>query len=303
MEKRGGERLKRAFCSLEGLSVGDAIGWNYEFSSRHTIDRAIETGILPSPPWRYSDDTNMAISIVTILRQCGEIDQDQLTTDFAARYDRSRSYGPGTIRLLKRIREGEDWREASPQQFGGQGSFGNGAPMRVAPLGAYFSDEVDVVVEQANLSVEVTHAHPEARAGAIAVAVAAAYARQLRDERDIPERPAFIDLVLQLVPESEVRDGVTRARDLPIGTPIPQVVAALGNGSSVSSQDTVPFVLWCAGEHLSHFEQALWTAISAGGDVDTTSAMVGGIVAMYTGVEGIPEAWRRNREPLPIQFS
>jgi ADP-ribosylglycohydrolase len=175
--------------------------------------------------------------------------------------------------------------------------------MRIAPLGAYFADDIGILVEQAHLSAEVTHAHPEASAGAIAVAAAAACAWQLKEKGDLLERPAFIDLVLSSVPNSEVRDGIARARDLPIGTPIPQVVGALGNGSRVSSQDTVPFVLWCAGEHLSHFEQALWTAISAGGDVDTTSAMVGGIVAMYTGVEGIPEEWRHNREPLPIQFS
>ena len=35
------------------------------------------------------------------------------------------------------------------------------------------------------------------------------------------------------------------------------------------------------------------------GDVDTTCAMVGGIVVLYTGVEGIPAEWIQAREPLP----
>jgi ADP-ribosylglycohydrolase len=40
--------------------------------------------------------------------------------------------------------------------------------------------------------------------------------------------------------------------------------------------------------------------IEAGGDVDTTSAIVGGIVAAYTGRAGIPAAWLRQREPLAV---
>jgi ADP-ribosylglycohydrolase len=73
----------------------------------------------------------------------------------------------------------------------------------------------------------------------------------------------------------------------------------LGNGTGLSAQDTVPFVLWCAGEHLDDYEQALWLTASGAGDVDTTCAMVGGIVILYTGVQNIPAAWRQAREPLP----
>ena len=76
-------------------------------------------------------------------------------------------------------------------------------------------------------------------------------------------------------------------------------VAILGNGAAVTVQDTVPFVLWCAAWRLDDYGQALWFTSSGGGDVDTTCAMVGGIVALHTGVEGIPEYWRNDREPLP----
>lgn len=43
----------------------------------------------------------------------------------------------------------------------------------------------------------------------------------------------------------------------------------------------------------------MWQTAIAGGDVDTTCAMVGGIVAMAVGQEGIPPQWLANREPLP----
>ncbi len=83
------------------------------------------------------------------------------------------------------------------------------------------------------------------------------------------------------------------------GTPIETVVAVLGNGSRVMAQDTVPYALWCAGEQLDHYEDAIWLTISGQGDVNTTGAMVGGIVAMSTGLDGLPAAWRSSREPLP----
>ena len=47
------------------------------------------------------------------------------------------------------------------------------------------------------------------------------------------------------------------------------------------------------------YEEALWLTVSGLGDRDTTCAMVGGIVALYTGVKGIPAPWMQAREPLP----
>jgi ADP-ribosylglycohydrolase len=43
----------------------------------------------------------------------------------------------------------------------------------------------------------------------------------------------------------------------------------------------------------------LTACVQVGGDTDTTAAIVGGVVAAYTGVDGIPPAWRAAREPLP----
>ena len=76
-----------------------------------------------------------------------------------------------------------------------------------------------------------------------------------------------------------------------------EVADILGSGHEISAQDTVPFVLWCAAQHLDHFEEALWLTVSGLGDRDTTCAMVGGIVAGAPG--GIPADWLAAREPLP----
>jgi ADP-ribosylglycohydrolase len=293
------ERLNRAKCSLEGLSVGDAFGeqFFYEPDSDLAAER-IATQQLPSSPRRYTDDTQMALSLVSILRQYGMIDQDRLAASFAESYDPARGYGPSMHRLLRSFRSGTSWKEAA-SQFAGQGSFGNGAAMRVAPLGAFFATSMHDVVEQAALSAQVTHTHLEAIAGSIAVAVAAAWAFMVRHTNALPSRADYLDLILPLVPKSEVRARLRWARDTAATTPVETAVAMLGNGTGLSAQDTVPFALWCAGSHLGNYEQALWLTARGFGDVDTTCAMVGGIVALYVGIEQIPPAWRAAREPLP----
>lgn len=290
--------ILRARLALEGLSVGDAYG-EQAFHPRH-LQAQIVSNNIPSGAWGYTDDTNMALSIFELLRLDGAMDQDKLAKSFARHFDPSRGYGPGARRLLIGIQNGGDWRVLTHQMFGGQGSYGNGAAMRIAPLGAYFADDLDQVVEQARLSSEVTHAHPEGIAGGIAVAVAAAVAARAAENKEAaPNRAAFIDQVIPYVPESEVRSKLNRARDMGSNTPMDGVISQLGNGSEISAQDTVPFCLWAAGESLSNYEGALVTTGYARGDIDTNCAIVGGIVASYTGIEAIPALWRGAREPLP----
>lgn len=108
-----------------------------------------------------------------------------------------------------------------------------------------------------------------------------------------------LSLILPSVPTSEVRRKIRWARDLSHHVSLDAVVDMLGNGTGLSAQDTVPFVLWCAGEYLASYEQALWLTASGLGDVDTTCAMVGGIVALSSGIESIPPAWKQSRESLP----
>ena len=291
-------RMDRARLSLAGLSVGDAFGERF-FAHPDVVEGLIRSRAIPAPPWRFTDDTMMALSVVEVLGRHGGIDQDDLARSFAARYDGTRGYGPAMHGLLARIRAGEPWGEASPSLFGGEGTFGNGAAMRVAPVGAYFADDPDAVVEHARRSAVVTHAHPEAVAGAIAVAVAAAWAWRLHGSDAPPDCGEFLDLILPHVPESLVAEGIRRARDLHPDASIDQAVAVLGNGAGVSAQDTVPFALWCAGHRLGDYEEALWRTVGGLGDRDTTCAIVGGIVSLFTGPDAIPAEWLDAREPLP----
>lgn len=103
-------------------------------------------------------------------------------------------------------------------------------------------------------------------------------------------------MVLEHTPQGLVRDGIGEARQL-LTVSDPLLAAhVLGNGRQVSAHDTVPFTLWAAAHHLDDFERAFWTTASAGGDVDTTCAIVGGIVGARTGV---PSGWMRSVESPP----
>lgn len=75
-------------------------------------------------------------------------------------------------------------------------------------------------------------------------------------------------------------------------------VSALGSGSRILSEDTVPFALWCVAQHPTNYEAALWLTVSGLGDRDTICAIVGGIVALISGPSSIPPSWLAAREAL-----
>jgi ADP-ribosylglycohydrolase len=293
------DALGRARLSLDGLSVGDAFGERFFGPSNEVLPR-ISRRELPDAPWTYTDDTEMALSIVEILEERGGIDQDLLATRFASRMQFNRNYGRGAYTVLCGVKEGLDWRLLTRIGFRGMGSFGNGAAMRVAPLGAFFADKpLEVVCNQARLSAEVTHAHAEGIAGAIAVAAAAALAWRRRGASGALGRD-WIAAVRDAVPRGYTRDAVAEALDVPSDATIVEAAQTLGNGSGVTAPDTVPLCLWVVAHASRGFEQALWHTVSALGDRDTTCAIVGGVLALTTGPDEIPQRWLQSRETLPI---
>uniref|UniRef100_UPI000AF4728F ADP-ribosylglycohydrolase family protein n=1 Tax=Streptomyces acidiscabies TaxID=42234 RepID=UPI000AF4728F len=168
-----GERLARALNSLRGLSVGDALGSQFFVPENYPLLARRE---LPPGDWQWTDDTEMACSVVAVLAAHHRVDQDALARSFAVHHDFDRGYGPAVNRLLRLVREGGDWRELSAALFDGQGSWGNGAAMRIAPLGAWYADDPEQATHQAEISAYPTHQHREAVAGAMAVAAAASLA-------------------------------------------------------------------------------------------------------------------------------
>ena len=292
--------LERMQLSLTGLSVGDALGETFFAAGSKLFDR-IERREVPRGVWRYTDDTEMALSIVETLWRYGRIDPDELAQGFARRFTSWRGYGAGAYRLLTSLQSGANWRTEVSQMFGGTGSYGNGAAMRVAPLGAYFADDLEAVRENDILSAQPTHTHPEGIAGAVAVAVAAALAFRV-GEGESMQPVQFLQQVVENVPESETRSGIQQVVEIPSTVPAMKVARQLGAGYKISAQDTVPFVLWCTAHHLEDYEETFWATVSGLGDMDTTCAIACGIVALSARQRGIPGAWLEAREPFPDDF-
>jgi ADP-ribosylglycohydrolase len=294
-------RVERMRLSLDGLGLGDALGEMLSYQA-HAAPKRLAENNLPAGPWFHTDDTEMAISIVAVLKSHGYLHQDALAKRFARRFERDpeRGYGKMTRIQLREIMAGAKWRDTAADAFSGQGSMGNGSAMRVAPLGAYFADDLERCADEARASSLVTHTHPEGVAGAMAVAVAAAAAWQLRTDLGADRIRGFFDAVLRHTPESQVRRGILLASTTPPETLETDLARSLGNGSLVTAPDTVPFCIWMAAHHPRHFAEAIGKTISVGGDCDTNSAIVGGIVALSAGRKSILKDWLKAREPIQV---
>ena len=286
--------LARAWLSLEGLSVGDAFGERCFGTAYHEGAEQAARDF----HWVWTDDTAMAAGVVEVLERFGEINQDELAATFARNYVRepARGYGGGAHKILAAIGELVPWQVAARDAFGGEGSRGNGGGMRAAPIGAYYCDDLDRVVQQATLSAEPTHMHIDGIAGAVGIAVAAAMV--FAGERDAGRIVAEATVRM---PEGETKRQMQRLVGIPNWreADVMTVAAEVGSGRYVRSSDTVPFAIWCATRFIDDYEAACHACWSAGGDIDTTCAMVGGIVVGAVGFEGIPATWHRMRERLP----
>ena len=292
-------RMARAHLALEGLSLGDGFGERF-FGKPEWVVPMIEQRALPAGPWAWTDDTAMTIGITEVLQRHGGIDADDLAGVFARRYgqDPGRGYGRGTHAILGEVRAGAQWRGVSGAVFGGTGSLGNGAAMRIAPLGAYFADDLDALVEHAQRSAEPTHAHPDGAAGGVAVAVASALVHRERPSGPV-EAEQLLPAVIERTPEGPTRDGLELAQGLGLGCELATAAEKLGTGRMVVSADTVPFCVWSAARNLGHYERAMWQTVAGLGNRDTTCAIVGGILAGNVGAAGLPAEWLETREALP----
>ena len=306
-----GTRLALALESLAGLSVGDALGAQYFVPGNKPAD--LVEGRVPDGTWEWTDDTEQACCLVATLADFsdsagsggsagsagfseGDFDRDAFAEMLGRLHDPYRGYGPGAVVMLRQIRDGLPWPIAAAAAFNGEGSCGNGAAMRAAPLGAWHADSLAHAASQGVRAAEVTHSHPEGIAGGVAVAVAAAGAAAARLHGHCPSPGQMLLAVAAHTPAGLVREGLVEATTIRRAD---EAAYRLGSGARALAQDTVPFALWVAAQHLADYPAAITACVSAGGDVDTTAAIAGGVVAAHTGLDGIPAEWLSTREPLP----
>ncbi|HVM05076.1 MAG TPA: ADP-ribosylglycohydrolase family protein [Acidimicrobiales bacterium] len=290
-------RIQAARDALDGLSVGDALGEQFCGPPDEMRAAALARRARPAP-WRWTDDTLMASSVFEVLAAGREDDQDAYARSFAERYEPGRGHGPATRDLLSAIGSGGDWRTLAPAAFGGRGSWGNGAAMRVGPLGAFHAGDPAGAARAAARQAVVTHTHAEAVDGAVAVAVAASVGAASRGGT----APGFAEVLgasLERLGETRTAAGLRQALRLGPGTDPATAGAVLGTGAGVAAFDTVPFALWSAACSPDDYEETFWRTVVVLGDRDTTCAIAGAVVGARVGPSGIPQAWLAAREPLP----
>ncbi len=276
--------LKSKFTgALIGSAVGDALGAPVEGYNMERVSSVYSDG----KGWemiygRYTDDTETMIGVAESLIENKGFNGSDMALKFIRNYDARRGYGPGSKEALRRISEGESWEEASKKLFGGKGSYGNGAAMRIAPVGILYYDNADVLREIAYKSSHITHSHELGKEGAALQAFSIALAVRGQKEGMLLGLKEFV--------KNEVYKEKIRKIEMLLDKEAnkKEIISELGNGEVAFN--SVPTAIYSF-LRFDNFKDCVVYAVSLGGDTDTIGAMAGAISGAYYGEGAIPEEW------------
>ncbi len=289
------EQLRQKFLgSLLGAALGDAIGASRE-GHRMAARHETELVDLISGPLRYTDDTHMAIGIAESLVECRGFDGAHMAGRFVDNYVKEpwRGYGPGPPQVFRMMASGQAWDKAAEHIYPG-GSFGNGAAMRVAPVGLFCWNNHARLREGVRTSSIITHSHPLGIEGATLQAMAVALA--VAQDPDEPfDAQSFISHLLDVATEDVYRAKIAKFASLLERSDDRQnVVDQLGHG--IEAFNSVPTAIFCFLSHARDFASTVTYAVSLGGDTDTIASMAGAISGACLGVNAIPVDWQERLE-------
>ena len=296
--------------AILGTAIGDALGRPAE--GRHPAGlRGQEEAFRDFQPWggHYSgpkgtitDDTQMTMCVAqSLLTTRGRIDPEDLARRFVDWLPNGRGTGHTCVTAVYRLQMGENWWTA------GVASAGNGAAMRVAPIGIALGADTTLLCHDAALSALVTHADPMAVASAVGHAwliahLAGANASTLDPTSLVNELAAAIEVIDDPgAPEREwnQRPGKTsaaitlanRVREIPalLGKPIGEAFDYVYNGAFVL--ETLPAALWCFFSYRDDPEEGVINAVLRGHDADTVASMAAAYFGALHGVAAFPDRW------------
>jgi ADP-ribosylglycohydrolase len=227
-----------------GAIIGDIVGSVYEFNNHRSVDF-----LFFNPQCFFTDDSVLTIALADAILNHG--DYARLLKDYTHRYP-GRGYGGGFQRWAL---------SADPAPYN---SFGNGAAMRISPVGWAF-ESLPEVLAAAEKYTAVTHNHPEGIKGAQATAAAIFLARTGKSQ-------------------AEIRAYVAQTFGYDLSRTCDQIRPAYQFNETC--QETVPEAIIAFLES-TDFESAIRLAISLGGDSDTLACITGGIAEAFYG--GVPD--------------
>ncbi|MCK4931950.1 MAG: ADP-ribosylglycohydrolase family protein, partial [Candidatus Aminicenantes bacterium] len=279
-------------CML-GSALGDAIG---ELAFHNTSMERLSYKLELVKELIYTDDTAMAIGIAESLLERKNLNPEHLGETFRKNFKHEpwRGYASGPPTIFAAVTQtGATYIEAAKSLFGRRGSFGNGAAMRVAPIGLVYRDSSDLY-ETARLSASVTHAHPVGIDGAAVQAKAVALAVDLDPTQEF--FPAeFLSVLIDFARTPQMKTKLLLVQRL-IAENVSPMRAAQQIGRSVMAHESLPFSIYSFLLTPRSFENCLFCSILNGGDRDTLGAMACAISGAYLGVEALPQIWLKKLE-------
>lgn len=233
-----------------GAIIGDIVGSRFEFRNYRKKDFAFF-----STRSFFTDDTLMTLAVAKALCKCGGAQDIALYNEtircmcaIGLRYPDA-GWGLSFAQWI---------RSENPQPYQ---SFGNGAAMRISPVGEYARSEEEVK-RLSEIVTSVSHNHPEGLKGAECTAMCVYLAKNGASKEAIFERAK------QYYPEIGRLTCAQLSKNYQFDE---------------SCQGTVPQALTCFFEG-ENFEDAIRNAISIGGDSDTVAAIAGGVAEAFFGI-------------------
>ena len=276
-------------ATLTGLAVGDSLGMPFETKSRFEGPLLEWNGWFESSayhklkPGQWTDDTQMATALAESLVAEGTYSP----ADAAKRYLQwhqsgdCRGQGGATGKAMCKLQAGLTW-----IQSGSPDAQGNGTAMRIAPLGLFYHRNIDAAAKFARVDARITHRSEEAEVGAVAVAVGVAM---------LAQRSANRDNLIHKVTEWTCPFGTQvharlhsllglLNRDFSNPETVVDALVEMGTGGHIIQTVPAAFLAFAA---TTNFKDAVEVAIRAGGDTDTTAAIVGALAGTFYGVQEV----------------
>jgi len=280
--------------ALLGTAFGDMLGAPVEGWSAPDVrsvygEPPAADLLLAASAGRYTDDTQMTLATLRSLIRCGKVDAADCARACAAAFDPARRYGRSATAVLMAIRQGVDPRQTARMLFP-QGSWGNGAAMRSAPIGLYGGhlpvDDLRALVADA---VCCTHQHTEALDAALAQARIIGRFSRLAAGQAVDGASVLVELSNSCIDSRMTAALLEASRLLHAAAPVHAASEVLGCG--VRSAESVPLALYAALRHLDAPSFAVLSTIACGNDTDTLAAMTGAVVGARYGAGCFPAEW------------
>lgn len=287
---------ERARAILYGLALGDALGWPIEFLSMRKITTIYGADGVREPPEPalVSDETQTSLAIAEALIEAGEADIDTLMKavtqrliDWSNSPENTRSAGHTVTESVRMLEAGVSWRESGTMH-----TKGNGATIRVAPIGYLYQHNPKRLKEVALVTGVATHAHPADQAAT----AAAAYLVKLALDGIPPDQ--YINHVLDFVEgmSEDFQDAMLRIGHVIEWTDEEAALKHIGSGWI--GEEAVAMATYCVVRYADDFAKAVCRAVNIPGDSDSVGSIAGGVAAARSGPEGIPQEWVSRLEHL-----